>query len=332
MIRTKIQSFILGTLVVTGGAIAISAPAFTYTPNSAHQAVRSHDLAQSTIDTAAIEASVFRQINQFRASQGLPALTRNSSMNNQARVHSQNMADGTTPFGHNGFSQRIQAIAIPYQSAAENVAMNSNYSDPATQAVQGWLHSSGHLNNIRGNYNLTGIGVAANSRGEVYLTQIFLRSSGQNSTSGGSGSYSGSGSSGGSQSTTSTSNAAAIEASVYQQINRFRSTQSLPALTRNSAIDDQARIHSRNMANGNVPFGHTGFSQRIQLIGIPYQGAAENVAMNRNYSDPATQAVQGWLNSSGHLANIRGNYNLTGIGVAINSKGEVYLTQIFLRR
>ncbi|MFN6439225.1 MAG: CAP domain-containing protein [Nostoc sp. DedSLP01] len=159
-----------------------------------------------------------------------------------------------------------------------------------------------------------------------------MRSSGQNSTSGGSGSYSGSGSSGGSQSTTSTSNAAAIEASVYQQINRFRSTQSLPALTRNSAIDDQARIHSRNMANGNVPFGHTGFSQRIQLIGIPYQGAAENVAMNRNYSDPATQAVQGWLNSSGHLANIRGNYNLTGIGVAINSKGEVYLTQIFLRR
>lgn len=319
MFRTKLYSLISGALVIAGSISAISTPAFTYTPNSLHKAFPSRYLAQSTIDTAAVEASVFEQINKFRTSQGLPALTRNTAMDNQARVHSQNMANGTRPFGHDGFAQRIAAIAIPYQAAAENVAKNRGYSDPATQAVQGWLLSSGHLNNIRGNYNLTGVGVATNSKGEVYITQIFLRSSSQTSTPS-------------TQPTTSSINTTAVEASVFEQINKFRASQSLPALTRNPAIDDQARIHSQNMANGKVPFGHNGFSQRIVATGIPYQAAAENVAMNRGYTDPATKAVQGWLASSGHLNNIRGNYNLTGVGVATNSKGEVYLTQIFIRK
>lgn len=175
MIRTTIHSLILGALVVTSGISAISAPAFTYTPNSLHKKVPSRHLAQSTINIPSVEASVFGQINKFRTSQGLRALMRNPAMDNQARIHSQNMANGTIPFSHIGFSQRIQASGIPYQAAAENVATNRGYNDPATKAVQGWLMSSGHLNNIRGNYNLTGIGVATNSKGQVYLTQIFLR-------------------------------------------------------------------------------------------------------------------------------------------------------------
>ncbi len=126
-------------------------------------------------------------------------------------------------------------------------------------------------------------------------------------------------------------NNAGIEQSVHNQINQYRVSQGLPALTRNDAIDNQARIHSKNMANGTVAFGHTGFSQRVKAIGIPYSGAGENVAYNQGFSDPATKAVEGWLKSPGHLANIRGNYNKTGIGVAITSSGKVYLTQIFLR-
>ncbi|WP_427157949.1 CAP domain-containing protein [Aliinostoc sp. HNIBRCY26] len=320
MIRTKIHNFVLGTLIMSGGVVAISAPAHTYTSQSLPKSVQSRHIAQSTIDTADVEASVHRQINQYRASLGLPALTRNSSIDNQARIHSQRMADAQAAFGHSGFNQRVQAIGISYQAAAENVATNRGYSDPATQAVQGWLTSSGHLNNIKGNYNLTGIGVAVNSKGEVYITQIFVLSSSQTSTPSNP------------QPTTSTINTANVEASVHRQINQYRSSLGLPALTRNSSIDNQARIHSRNMANATVPFGHSGFSQRVQASVSSYQAAAENVATNRGYSDPATQAVQGWLRSSGHLNNIKGNYNLTGIGVAVNNKGEVYITQIFIRK
>jgi uncharacterized protein YkwD len=172
MLQNTFLGVIAGTLALASG---------TTNPVIIHKFPQSiikssAQVAQSTINTAAIETSVFQQINQYRASQGLPALTRNSSIDNQARIHSQNMASGKVAFGHDGFQARITAIGIPYSAAAENVAYNQGYSDPATQAVQGWLKSSGHLANIKGNYNLTGVGVAVNSKGVVYFTQIFLRS------------------------------------------------------------------------------------------------------------------------------------------------------------
>ncbi|MGH1397087.1 MAG: CAP domain-containing protein [Trichormus sp.] len=128
----------------------------------------------------------------------------------------------------------------------------------------------------------------------------------------------------------SNSNAASIEQAVFDQINQYRASQNLPALTRNSAIDEQARTHSQNMASGQVPFSHQGADQRFKATGIPYKTASENVAYNQD-RDPATSAVQSWLQSPGHLANINSNTNLTGIGVAINGRGVVYLTQIFMR-
>ncbi|MGV0024312.1 CAP domain-containing protein [Phormidesmis priestleyi] len=127
---------------------------------------------------------------------------------------------------------------------------------------------------------------------------------------------------------------AAMEQSALKQINQYRATRNLPALTLNAAITQQARIHSQNMANGKVPFGHQGFEPRIKEIGktIALRAAAENVAYNMGYKDPVTQAVQGWLKSPGHLRNIQGQYNLTGIGVSKNAKNEIYFTQIFIRR
>ncbi len=41
--------------------------------------------------------------------------------------------------------------------------------------VKQWLLSPGHRQNIRGNYNLTGIGVARDERGRPYYTQMFVR-------------------------------------------------------------------------------------------------------------------------------------------------------------
>ncbi len=170
MLRNTISVIGAGLLVLVNGTIASSVP------NSATELTPSYQVAQTTVDTAAIEASVFQQINQYRASQNLPVLTRNSSIENQARTHSQNMASGRVAFGHDGFSGRVKATGIAYSGVAENVAYNQGSQDPATTAVQGWLRSSGHLTNIRGNYNLTGIGVASSRTGKIYFTQIFLRS------------------------------------------------------------------------------------------------------------------------------------------------------------
>ncbi|MBD2532128.1 CAP domain-containing protein [Nostoc flagelliforme FACHB-838] len=175
MIKTTVFGVALGTIVLSSGAIATPVTNSTFTPISSHLSNTTVEIAASSIDSTAIEQSVFTQINNYRVSQGLAKLTRNSDIDTQARIHSKNMANGTVAFGHTGFTERVKAIGIPYNAAAENVAYNQGYTDPATTDVQGWLKSPGHLTNIKGNYEKTGIGVATTSTGKVFLTQIFLR-------------------------------------------------------------------------------------------------------------------------------------------------------------
>ncbi len=57
--------------------------------------------------TNAMEQAIFDQINQYRASKGLPAFTRGSKIDNQARIHSQNMASAKVAFGHQNFSDAL---------------------------------------------------------------------------------------------------------------------------------------------------------------------------------------------------------------------------------
>lgn len=123
-----------------------------------------------------VEQSIIKQINNYRASKKMPPLQWNPAIAQQARQHSQQMAAKQVPFGHQGFRQRVQVLSqkIAYRAAAENVAFNSGYRDPAAQAVQGWLKSPGHRKNIEGQFNLTGIGVSRGKRGEYYLTQLFV--------------------------------------------------------------------------------------------------------------------------------------------------------------
>ncbi len=172
MLKSFIFAASAGFLVLVSGTMASSEP------NLSTGLTSNHQVAQGNVNmnTATIEAAVFQKINQYRASQNLPALTRNSTIDNQARIHSRNMASGKVAFGHDGFSGRVAATGIAYSRVAENVAYNQGHQDAATQAVQGWLNSSGHLVNIQGNYNQTGIGVASNNQGKIYFTQIFLRS------------------------------------------------------------------------------------------------------------------------------------------------------------
>ncbi|MBW4641773.1 MAG: CAP domain-containing protein [Goleter apudmare HA4340-LM2] len=178
MFRQTAFGVALSTLVLASELTTASFPVHTSTKKPIHHqplSINANQVATSTtFKTAALEKSVFDQINRYRIAQGLQKLKLNANISKQARIHSQNMANGKVPFSHQGFERRVTAIPIIYNNAAENVAFNQGYSNPASEAVNGWLNSPGHLQNIKGKYNLTGIGVAANQKGEVYLTQIFL--------------------------------------------------------------------------------------------------------------------------------------------------------------
>ncbi|MBW4596593.1 MAG: CAP domain-containing protein [Brasilonema angustatum HA4187-MV1] len=180
MLRQTAFGIALSTLVLASGMSSAYIRGQTLPKKSDQNQVLSMSSPRLTLPVTVkstdLERSVFDQINRYRASKGLPKLLLSPKISRQARLHSLNMAKGKVPFSHQGFRRRVGAIPIRCRSAGENVAFNLGYSDPAEEAVTGWIHSSGHLANIKGNYNMTGIGVATNSQGKVYLTQIFLRS------------------------------------------------------------------------------------------------------------------------------------------------------------
>jgi uncharacterized protein YkwD len=121
---------------------------------------------------------------------------------------------------------------------------------------------------------------------------------------------------------------------VHQDVNGYRVSRGLQPLALNPLVGQVATAHSREMATGKVPFGHDGFEQRVKTLkqSLSFGKVAENVGYNMGYADAAGKAVKGWLHSPEHLKNIEGDFNLTGIGVAKNDKGEYYFTQIFLKQ
>lgn len=123
-----------------------------------------------------------------------------------------------------------------------------------------------------------------------------------------------------------------MEEAILVNINTYRRSKGLVELQVAGSANQQAAEHSRNMATRAVPFGHDGFQQRVSnivsVIGR-VSASAENVAYGQQ---TARQVVDGWLKSSGHRKNIEGNYNLTGIGVYSASNGDMYFTQIFLKK
>ncbi|KAM3101150.1 CAP domain-containing protein [Phormidesmis sp. 146-12] len=178
MLKNLLSGVTIGTIAIASN-LSLTQCAHSFTPATLPQATSTAPklIAQADPSLAAMEQSILKQINQYRATRKLPALKLDSSITQQARLHSQNMASGRVSFGHQGFDQRIQEIGktIAYRAAAENVAYNMGYKDPATQTVQGWLKSPGHLRNIQGQFNLTGIGVSKNAKNEIYFTQLFIR-------------------------------------------------------------------------------------------------------------------------------------------------------------
>lgn len=125
-------------------------------------------------------------------------------------------------------------------------------------------------------------------------------------------------------------NVSNINENILLYINQYRQNKKLDPLQLDSSLSAIALQHSVNMANKKVAFGHDGFEDRMQVITTIFsdmKASAENVAYGKL---SAEAVVKGWINSPHHKKNIEGNYNLTGIGVAKDSKGISYFTQIFI--
>lgn len=180
MSRKTILGIAFTTIVLASAMATKPVPGHTSTSEPTVKEsllIPSHPVKLSTtVKTTDLEKAIFDKVNQYRVSKKLPKLKLDAKISKQARIHSQNMAKHKVPFSHNGFVKRVDTISISFNSASENVAFNSGYDDPVAEAVKGWIESPGHLKNMKGKYNLTGVGVAVNNEDEYFLTQIFILS------------------------------------------------------------------------------------------------------------------------------------------------------------
>lgn len=169
---------------------------------------------------------------------------------------------------------------------------------------------------------------------QKYVKPIYPGSSGtssSNSTNKGGSSTSGGNSSGSGTSESNASTLTSDELETFNLINNQRTKNGLSALKVDSELQRVARIKAQDMVNNNY-FDHnsptygTPFNM-MKSFGITYKSAGENIAGNSSNSG----AVNAWMNSPGHRANILNNgYNYTGLAVVSSPKyGKIYV-QMFI--
>jgi uncharacterized protein YkwD len=127
-----------------------------------------------------------------------------------------------------------------------------------------------------------------------------------------------------------------FETEILTLVNQERAAQNLYSLSWDTELYDAAHSHSVDMATNNY-FSHTSqdgrtFSDRIQAAGYQWSAAGENIAAGYSTLEAA---MNGWMNSDGHRANIlNSSYCDLGVGYSYNSGSTYghYWTQDFGRK
>ena len=130
----------------------------------------------------------------------------------------------------------------------------------------------------------------------------------------------------------------AVERRAFEQTNVARVKDGLPTLVWDPELCRMARKHSEQMATLGY-FSHENpdglqLKERARASGIlHFRVIGENIAYNKGYDDPGGFAVERWLTSSGHRANMlyRG-FQASAIGSYAAADGSTYLTQVFIAR
>jgi uncharacterized YkwD family protein len=124
---------------------------------------------------SADEKELLKLINNQRTAYGLPELSFNNELQRVAKAKAQDLV-ANNYFSHNSPTygspfDMMKSFGITYKTAGENIAGNSSL----TGAVDAWMNSSGHRENILNNaYNYTGIGVVDSPKYGKIMVQMFI--------------------------------------------------------------------------------------------------------------------------------------------------------------
>ncbi len=128
---------------------------------------------------ASFERTAFDLLNQKRAENGEKPLVWNELLAAVARIHSRDMADNKY-FSHRGLDDskvgdRAERGGLKWKAIGENIAYNRGYKDPIEKAVELWMGSTGHRQNLMDDHwKESAVGIAVAADGSFYFTQVFL--------------------------------------------------------------------------------------------------------------------------------------------------------------
>ncbi len=131
---------------------------------------------------------------------------------------------------------------------------------------------------------------------------------------------------------TTTSAYSAFQDEVLRLTNIERVKVGAVALQANTKLSEVATLKSEDMINNNY-FSHSSpvYGSPFEMMasfGLTFIKAAENIAWGQITPE---EVVTDWMNSEGHKKNIlNGDYTHIGIGVAKDSSGRYYWTQMFM--
>jgi hypothetical protein len=113
------------------------------------------------------------------------------------------------------------------------------------------------------------------------------------------------------------------EGTLVSKINSSRAANGLAPLETYWDLTDDARVHSSRMLDK----GEIYHSSSLGSVTGVWDALGENVGMGVDLSG----LHNAFMNSSGHKANILGNYNYVGVGVKTDGNGVKWVTVIFMR-
>lgn len=135
---------------------------------------------QANVNSFDLEKKAFALINDIRRLKGLKELLWSDEVANIARKHSQSMANNKF-FSHRGLdglmiNDRADTVGLTkWRLIGENIAYNRGYPQATEFAVECWMKSAGHRENLLNpRWKETGIGVGIAADGAYYFTQVFL--------------------------------------------------------------------------------------------------------------------------------------------------------------
>lgn len=121
-----------------------------------------------------------------------------------------------------------------------------------------------------------------------------------------------------------------IELEVLELINAYRTDKDLPELQYLDEGSVQAASHNQHMIE-NEEVCHDFFGNRYEALvkSVRAQTVSENVAFGYRTADAVVNA---WIKSDGHRKNMEGEHTHFGISVKKGKDGNLYFTNIFVKK